>query len=65
MVTPFTLAPWFALPEWTEQFECSCCGGEVQPTDAGWRWNGDMWEHRCEGVDPQCGSFEAVPKTRW
>jgi len=43
---------------------CSGCmealeDGTVTP-DPAWRWNGDAWEHRCQGAHPQVGHNLAV-----
>ena len=43
----------------SEPLECPECGSSNQdPSEMGsWRWNGESWEHKCGGLDPQCGHF--------
>lgn len=37
---------------------CPQCGSSNKATDnSSWRWNGEHWEHRCGGLDPQVGHF--------
>lgn len=62
-MTPFTLTPWFALPEWTEQFCCPVCGREPVPGGDGWLWDGEGWCHYCPERHFYCQ--EVIPKTRW
>lgn len=42
-----------------EPLTCPQCGSSNQdPAEVGsWRWNGMHWEHKCGGLDPQCGHF--------
>lgn len=41
-------------------WRCSCCGeAKGDPPDPMWRWNGDIWQHSCQG--PQIGAHDA----RW
>lgn len=43
-------------------WKCGSCGAELpaQITDGSWRWKGDAWEHRCDGMHPQAGHSEAT-----
>ena len=37
-------------------WRCSCCGElHDDASDPSWRWNGNIWEHKCPGASPQCG----------
>jgi len=37
-------------------WRCSCCGElHDDASDPAWRWNGNIWEHKCPGNSPQCG----------
>lgn len=48
------------------RWRCTSCGAAMSADaiyvapDASWRWNGENWEHKCPGADPQCGHFQAV-----
>ena len=45
-------------PHW---LVCSQCGVRVGNGPFGcWRFNGEHWEHKCPGIDPQCGHFAAI-----
>lgn len=40
--------------------------------DSSWRWNGEAWEHRCDGLHPQVGHLLAefvptpkLPMNKW
>lgn len=46
----------------SENGSWACMGcNAVMPEAAGpsWRWTGEIWQHRCKGMHPQAGHFDA------
>ena len=50
----------------TGTWKCSACGAILDADGFGnwawamaWRWNGQVWEHKCPGGGPQGGHFQA------
>lgn len=53
------------MKRWSETgATCTACGATLGSSDpdASWRWNGENWEHKCPGIDLQCGHFSAKTK---
>ena len=41
---------------------CRCCGDAWSAETGGrWRWSGQAWEHRCDGIPVQAGHVEIAP----
>lgn len=41
-------------PDMSGVWRCSCCG-EMCDGSSAWRWNGEIWEHKCQSNHPQHG----------
>ena len=52
---------WHEADEMTKHIRCSCCHRPYDFTDAGWRFTGTGWEHKCPNNHPQAGYFAAEP----
>lgn len=40
-------------------WQCEACGEIMNNLNPSWRCTGDAYEHRCEGIHPQCGYMPA------
>ena len=54
-IAPATMEQETHWHNYHKEIRCPNCDSVNQGVDSTWRWNGNQWEHRCKGVDPQAG----------
>lgn len=61
--TTHPTSPKMTIEMWRAEsgkWECPECRVRIVSVDGNARWNGEAWEHRCDGMDPQVGYIQAV-----